>query len=171
MAATPIRREEFRALFGSAERAFHLELRDSYGVADENGPFLAWLHGEPDDYNWRESWLSFVREVAGTVAIQRARVVSEPHTDYVRWEIALDPANIEAGEDVRYLPRNLAKDIEFPAEDCWLFDEDILVLSLFQRDGRSGGFALADDPGLRDRYRRIRNLVWSRAIRRFDYVH
>lgn len=171
MEPTPIRREGFRALFLSSRRAFHLELRDAYGVEEENGPFLAWLNGEPDDYQWRTSWLTHVRDVtAKGVSVQRLRVVTEPRTDYVRWEIALDPANIEAGEDVRYLPRNLAKDIQFPDEDCWLFDDDTLVLSLFQPDGRSGGFALANDSSLLDVYRNVRDAAWPRAVRSADYA-
>ncbi|WP_412516783.1 hypothetical protein K8Z49_41555 [Actinomadura madurae] len=171
MGPTPISREDFRALFRSSSRAFHLELRDSYGVDDENGPFRAWLNGEPDDYQWRTSWLDHVREVTSSgVSVQRLRVVSEPHTDYVRWEIAMDPANIEAGEDVRYFPRHLAKDIEFPDEDCWLFDDDTLVLSLFQPDGRSGGFALSDDLNLLETYRRVREAAWPRAIPSAHYT-
>jgi hypothetical protein len=171
MEPTPIKREDFRALFRSSRRAFHLELRDAYGVDEENGPFLAWLNGDPDDFRWRVSWLAHVREVtsAGT-AVHRARVVTEPHTDYVRWEMAMDPANIQAGEEIRYLPRRLAEGVDLPEEDCWLFDDDTLVLSLFQPDGRSGGFALADDPVLLDRYRRVRDQVWSRAIPYADYV-
>ncbi|MFI0406184.1 DUF6879 family protein [Actinomadura sp. 3N508] len=171
MEPTPISREDFRALFHSSRRAFHLELRDAYGVDEENGPFLAWLNGEPDDYQWRTSWLAHIRAVASAgVTVQRLRVVTEPHTDYVRWELAMDPANIEAGEDVRYLPRHQAKDILFPDEDCWLFDDEVLVLSLFQPDGRSGGFALAHDSGLLDRYRRVRDTAWRRAIPSTDYA-
>ncbi|MFI0482744.1 DUF6879 family protein [Actinomadura sp. 9N215] len=171
MEPTPISREDFRGLFRSSSRAFHLELRDTYGVDEENGPFLAWLNGEPDDYRWRRSWLTHVREVTSAgVSVQRLRVVTEPHTDYVRWEIAMDPANVEAGEDVRYLPRHLSNGIMFPDEDCWLFDDEKLVLSLFQPDGRSGGFALADDPGLLNEYRRARDTGWSRAIPSADYA-
>jgi hypothetical protein len=171
MEQTPIKREGFRALFRSARRAFHLELRDFYGVDEENGPFLAWANGEPDDYQWRTSWLTHVREATSAgVALHRARVVTEPHTDYVRWEMAMDPANIDAGEEIRYLPRHLAKDIELPEEDCWLFDDDTLVLSLFQADGRSGGFALAADRALLHQYHRVRDQVWSRAVPYTDYV-
>jgi len=163
--------QQFQKMFRSSARAFHLELRDVYRVGDEYIPFRKWLHGEPDDFAWRGDWLSFMTEVtARGVNVQRVRVVSEPHTDYVRWEMALDPHNIEAGEDIRYLPRHRARDIAFPAEDSWLFDNNRLVLSLFKPDGGSGGFAQEFDPGLLAQYREVRDQVWPRAIPYAEYV-
>ncbi|MGH3605755.1 MAG: DUF6879 family protein, partial [Pseudonocardiaceae bacterium] len=32
--------------------AFHLELKDAYATAIEDGPFAKWLKGEPDDFAW-----------------------------------------------------------------------------------------------------------------------
>lgn len=161
---------EFESLFRPGVRAFHLEMRDVYRVEQEDVPFQRWLQGLPDDYSWREEWLSFVRAVtsAGTV-IQRVRIVTEPHSDYVRWERELDPQNAKAGEDIRYLPRAQASDITLPAEDCWLFDDDQLVLSLFKPDGRSGGYATEDDPQLVAQYRAVRDEVWARAIPYAEY--
>ncbi|MEV0202382.1 DUF6879 family protein [Nonomuraea sp. NPDC050691] len=134
-------RDDFRALWLRRRRAFHLELRDSYGVEDEEGPFRRWLLGEPDDYQWHQSWLSFARRSTrrGT-AIQRARIVTEPLSDSIKWAMTIDPQNIEAGEDIRYLPRHQAADIHLPEEDYWLLDEDTLVLSLFRPDHH-------EDPG------------------------
>lgn len=104
------------------------------------------------------------------VVVARARVVTEPHTDYVRWELALDPQNIDAGEDIRYLPRHSAEDIVLPTEDCWLFDDDRLVLSLFKPEGGSGGFARECDPDLIRQYRVACDQVWSRAVPYARYV-
>lgn len=82
METQPITREDFRAQLRISRRAFHFELRDSYGIGPENEPFRRWLSGEPDDYAWRASWLTFVREMTSIgVSIQRARVVTEPPTD------------------------------------------------------------------------------------------
>jgi hypothetical protein len=167
----PITGQQFEDMLRRSRRAFHLELRDSYHVEQEDVPFAKWLSGEPDDFAWRDEWLSFVREAAGSgVVIQRVRVVTEPHSDYVRWEMSVDPQNIEAGEDIRYLPRHKANDIVFPAEDFWLFDEAGLVLSLFKPDGRSGGFAGEDDPALVVQHRAVRDVVWPRAIPYNEYV-
>jgi len=163
--------EQFKERLRRSRHAFHLELRDSYRVEEEDIPFAKWMRGEPDDYEWRREWLSFTREVttAGT-KIERARVVTEPISDYTRWLLTLDPHNIEAGEEIRYLPRHLATGIDFPAEDCWLFDNHELLLSLFKPDGRSAGFAIEEDPALVARYRAVHDAVWTRAIPYAEYV-
>ncbi len=163
--------QAFQDIFRTSERAFHLELRDEYHVKDEEVPFAKWLTGEPDDFGWRIGWLSFIKEVTTRgVGVERVRVVTEPHTDYVRWELALDPQNIDAGEHIRYLPRRHAQGIVLPAEDFWLFDDDRLVLSLFKPEGGSGGFAREYDPDLIRRYRTACNQVWSRAVPYAEYV-
>jgi hypothetical protein len=167
----PITGEQFLDRLRRSRHAFHLELRDSYHVEEEDLPFAKWMRGEPDDFEWRREWLSFTREVTvhGT-KIERARVVTEPVSDYTRWVLTVDPQNIEAGEEIRYLPRHMAVGIDFPPEDYWLFDGDGLVLSLFKPDGRSGGFAVEDDPALIARCRAVRDAVWSRAIPYAEYV-
>jgi hypothetical protein len=167
----PITYEEFQYMIRASGRAFHLELRDVYEVEDEAVPFEKWLKGEPDDFAWRTEWLSFIEEVTTKgVMVERARVVTEPHSDYVRWELALDPQNIAAGENIRYLPRHDAEDIRLPGEDCWLFDNERLVLSLFKPDGGSGGFARQEDPELVERYCAACDQVWSRAVSYSEYV-
>jgi hypothetical protein len=161
----PLSYEDFKAIARSSRRAFHLEQQDTYNVAAEDEPFGRWLRGEPDDYAWHQDWLSFLREAtAAGVEVQRVRLVSIPHTDYTRWGLAMAPINAEAGEDMRYLPRNQAEDIDFPAEDYWLMDDDQLVLSIFSEDGRTGGFARDADPELLRQCASVRDQVWDRAI-------
>lgn len=55
-------------------------------------------------------------------------------------------------------------------EDCWLFDDDRLVLSLFKPDGGSGGFACAYDLDLIRQYRVVCNQVWLWAVPYAEYV-
>jgi hypothetical protein len=154
-----------------SSRAWHLELRDTYNVESEDEPFHRFLAGEPDDYKWLDEWLAFIREVtAAGVAVQRVRVVTIPHSDYTRWGFAVAPHNIAAGEDVRYLPRHLTRDIHFPQDDFWLFDDDTLVLSVFSADGRRGGFAREPDAAITAQCRAIREQVWSRAIPFVEYL-
>ncbi|MFI6534205.1 DUF6879 family protein [Nonomuraea sp. NPDC050547] len=163
--------DAFREHFQPGVRAFHLELKDAYHVDSEAEPLRKWQAGEYDDHAWRRPWQGFLRERtdAGCV-IQRVRVVTVPHSTYTRWLLAIAGDNVAAGEDIRYLPRHLAVDVDFPVEDCWLFDDDQLVLSVFPGDGRKGAFASETDPGLISRYRVARDLVWDRAIPHAEYV-
>ncbi|GAB2699360.1 hypothetical protein GCM10027089_21670 [Nocardia thraciensis] len=97
--------------------AFHLEVRDSYGVPAEDEPFQKFLNNEPFDYReWHRSWSDFVQEhTARGVSFKRVRVVTVPHSDYQRWCLNVAALNIEDGEDIRYLPRHQAG--EAPPDD------------------------------------------------------
>nr|WP_147267898.1 DUF6879 family protein [Spongiactinospora rosea] len=140
-------------------------------MADEIGPFQSWLKGEPDDHRWHDSWLRFVRAAVGRgTSIQRARVVTEPWSDYVRWAMTIDPLNLEAGEEIGYLPRQTVADISLPDEDYWLIDDDTLVLSLFEPDGSSGGLVLVRDEALINQCVQVRDLTWPRAVPYVQYV-
>ncbi|MBB5079836.1 DUF6879 family protein [Nonomuraea endophytica] len=167
----PITYEQFKALFRSRRRAWHLELRDVYRVESEDIPFEKWLNGEHDSFEWLQDWLDHMRAVTGDgVSVERLRIVTEPHTDYVRWEMSFSHRNIEAGEQIRYLPRSEVVDMRFPPEDCWLFDDDTLVLSLFKPDGRSAGFAVEDDQSLIAQYQSVRDSTWSQGISHASYA-
>src|SRR5579859_572287 len=104
-----VRVEEFGALFERFERsAFRIEARDHYDVANERDEFAAFLEGRPLPPRSPESdrWLSLVaaHNAAGRL-IERVRIVSQPLTDYTRYEFAAYRDNIAAGEKVRVLPR------------------------------------------------------------------
>jgi hypothetical protein len=140
-------------------------------VAAEDEPFGRWLRGEPDEYAWHQDWLKFLRQAtAAGVMVQRVRLASNPHTDYTRWGLDVSPLNIEAGEDIRYLPRRLTDDITLPDEDYWLLDDDTLILSVFSAGGRTGGFAREPSPELLKQCLVVRDQVWDRAIPYAQYV-
>ena len=52
--------------------------------------------------------------------IRRVGVVSEPLPEYPRWEHACTDVNIEAGEDIRWLPGTKAAGLLLPGADCWV---------------------------------------------------
>jgi hypothetical protein len=167
----PLSYDAFKTLACTYKRAFHLEQRDAYNVAAEDVPFGRWLRGEPDGYAWHQDWLNFLRQAtAAGVTVQRVRLASVPHTAYVRWGLEVSPLNIEAGEDIRYLPRHLTTDIELPDEDYWLLDDDTLILSVFSPDGRTGGFAREPSPELLRQCLVARDQVWDRAITYAQYI-
>jgi hypothetical protein len=166
-------REGFRALMRGSARssACHLELKEAYGVAEEDEPYRCFLAGEDDDDAWRDGYFRLVRDMtARGAAVRRVRLVSEPLNDYARFLLHITPGNLAAGEDVRYLPRTRAVGISFPPEDCWILDSTILVLLLYRPDGRSDGFWIADDPALTGRYQAAWDQAWQRGIPYGEYV-
>ncbi|GAA2220290.1 hypothetical protein GCM10009850_122170 [Nonomuraea monospora] len=164
--------DDFRQHFSRAKRAFHLELKDSYHVDSEAEPFRKWRAGEHDDHAWRRPWQALVREhTSAGCLIQRVRVVTVPHTLYTRWLLDIAGDNVKAGEDIRYLPRHLTTDVDLPEEDCWLFDDEHLVLTMFPGDGRVGVFVATDNSHLLRRYLAARDRVWERAMPHAEYIH
>jgi len=164
--------EAFDNLFRSFVRtAFHLELQDAYHTPDEAGPFKLFLRGEPDDFAWHQPWLKLVREAtqAGKV-ITRVRVVSVPHGDYTRWGLTIAPLNIEAGEEIRWLPRHLTHGMDLTTDDYWLFDGNRVVFTVFEPSGRFAGGAQTADPVIVEHCRRARDQVWAQAIPTHEYA-
>jgi Family of unknown function (DUF6879) len=143
--------EEFRALFERFERsAFRIEARDHYDVENERDEFAAFLEGEPLAARSGESdpWLSLsaAHRAAGRL-IERVRIVSQPLTDYTRYEFTAYRENIAAGEKVRVVPRATltAADQSWANEDFWIFDDELVVLVSYDDDGRLLGVQEAED--------------------------
>jgi hypothetical protein len=154
----------------ATHEAFHLETRDVYGVPSEDEPFQKFLRNEPFDYReWYADWSGFVQcSAARGVAFKRVRVLTVPHSDYQRWSLEMAAFNIEAGEDIRYLPRHLAGVV--PKDDHWLIDDRVVVFNLSDREGRAvGGSATTDDPGIVSRCRDFRDRLWSLATPYAEY--
>ncbi|MFI6956474.1 DUF6879 family protein [Nocardia sp. NPDC050408] len=163
--------EEFEDLFRACHReAFHLEVQDTYETPEESEPFRKFLADEPDDYAWFQPWLTHVREVTGRgVAINRARVVTEPHTDYTRFAKAVARFNADAGENVRYLPRHQIGTEDLTEDDWWLFDDTVLAYTVFEPSGRWVGGAVTTDPRLVGYCRSVKEHVWSLATPLAEY--
>lgn len=164
--------EAFDELFREAKReAFHLEVRDDYYPADYP-PLVRFLAGEPEDYAWFQPWLKQVRESVGRgVAVNRARVVSTPHNDYTRYAKHVARLNVEAGEDVRYLPRHLIDPNELTTDDWWIFDDSVVAFTVFEPgdNGRWVGGAVTTDPRIVEYIRTVKERVWARAVPLSDY--
>ena len=82
--------EKLTARFGRFERsAFRVEARDRYDVDNEREEFAAFLEGKSMRPRTAESdpWLALVAagRAAGRV-IERVRIVSEPLTEYTRFD-------------------------------------------------------------------------------------
>lgn len=129
--------EAFTSLINSFQReALHLEMRDSYGTAAEIPHLAKWEAGEPDDVAWLQPWFDRVRAATGAgKAFRRARIVSEPVSDYQKWVLKDSHLFVEAGEDIRWVPRSRVSTLALPGNDFWLFDDQVLVFLIFAASG------------------------------------
>ncbi|KAF0651727.1 MULTISPECIES: DUF6879 family protein [Streptomyces] len=164
----------FVDLLANARRsAVHLELRDSYGIDGEAAEFTAWRNGwrpDPDPSTWWNDFHTWVRDATKRgVVVRRARVVSEPVSDYIRYEHACTFQNIAAGESVRWLSRRKASDVALPGNDFWLFDGSLIMWNHFTGDGASAGPELDDRPDVAKLCASAFEAVWERATPHEDY--
>jgi hypothetical protein len=160
-------RDHLRACKASA---LHLELRDYYTPDD---PWLrSWLDGDRDAFDQQldRSWLDLIQGVTSRgVSIKRLRVVSEPVSDYIRFEHATTDSNVEAGEQVRWLARRRAADLLLPGNDCWVFDERLVLFNWFDGPGEWIGTELCGDRDVARRHAAAFGAAWDRGIPHADY--
>jgi hypothetical protein len=155
--------------------AVHLEMRDSYAVDYEKGPFADWRSGyrrDPDDRaSWWRPWLDLIQEtVQRGVVVRRARIVSEPVSEYTHFLYDGTFTNVAAGEQVRWLPRRRASDIALPGNDFWVFDDQVIRWNHFAGDGSSGGGEVwEDNPGAAKLCVDAFEAVWNRATPHGEY--
>lgn len=159
----------FSELIASTTRtAVHLEARDSYTPDDP--AFLAWKARRPAPAPAGPAWYELVREhIARGVEFRRARIVSEPLADYIRFEYETAHWNVDAGEQVRWLPRNTAPGLLVPLADFWVFDDRLVRFGFFAGDGEFLAHELCDHPEVvracADSFER----VWGRAVPHDEY--
>jgi hypothetical protein len=163
---------EFAELLAdTGKSAVHLEMRDAYF---SNPRFEAWQDGQRVDWDDRASWWRpYHQDIADAVArgvtVRRARVVSEPVTDYIRWEHYQTRANIEAGEQVRWLPRRAAWDLLLPGTDLWVFDGRLMRVHHFSGDGEWISKEVSDEPAVVEQHAAAFEKVWERATPHDEY--
>ncbi|WP_432839031.1 DUF6879 family protein [Dactylosporangium sp. CA-092794] len=155
--------ETARLLVAASRSAYHLELRDAYTPNDPD--WLDWQAGNHFDpaERWYE-WHRLIKETTGRgVVIRRARIISEPVTDYVIFEYDVTEAhNIASGESVRWLSRSQASDLLMPPTDFWVID-GVTVFNHFDGFGNWVGEEVRDDPELARRLTEAFYAVWNRA--------
>ncbi|HWU06106.1 MAG TPA: hypothetical protein VN520_06885 [Streptomyces sp.] len=159
-------------LADTRESVIHLEIRDNYGT---NPRLEAWQRGERVGWNDRESWWhpfhqTIADAVARGVVIRRARMVSEPVSEYIRWEHDATQANTVAGEKVRWLPRSQATGFLVPANDFWIFDGNLLRVHHFAGDGSHVVDELSKNAEALKLYTSAFETIWQRAIPHDQYI-
>lgn len=117
--------------------------------------------------SWFRNWLSMIRAAtAEGRRFARVRVVSMPMTGYSRFGVFCSQHTNAAGEDIRYLRRDLAEGL--PDHDYWLFDSRTLVELHFAEDDNFLGGEVIEDPAVIVQHNYWRDAAWHKAVRRED---
>ena len=164
---TPVSDEEFEELLrsGFAHEAIHLEMRDAYGTVVELPHMAQWAAGEPDDLAWLQDWCQTLRgHVQAGRSVRRARIVSEPLSDYQRWSYSIAHPMVEAGENIAWVPRRLVSTIALPGNDFYLFDDRLALFLLYSGDGLGVAKLTSTDPPDLGLCRSAFEAVWGLSI-------
>lgn len=154
----------FGCLFTSVQRSwFRLETLQSYDVSYERSEFEAFLEGGTPSTAWSPWEEMIAAHAAAGRHLARVHVITEPLTDYARYELAYYAVSSAAGEEVRLIP---VPEGQWPAgvprRDFWLFDERDVWLMAYGNDGR---FLYAERGGLsRRKAIRYRDAALAQSI-------
>jgi hypothetical protein len=124
--------EAFKAAFESARHSvFRLETLQYYAGDPNFDRFMT--GGTWEDTDSKRHWVDLVRRRSRDgVVMRRVHVVTEPWSDYVRFEIAWSyPPNVAAGEDIRIITGSAP----WPGPDFWMFDDRHVWLMRYTSDG------------------------------------
>ncbi|GAA3194797.1 DUF6879 family protein [Actinocorallia longicatena] len=160
----------FEALLDSSVRSVvHLEARDTYDATDP--AFVKWKEDGDTGYEAWEGWKTLVGGAVGRgVRFRRLRIVSEPVSDYIRWEHAISYGNVEAGEELRWLPRHLAFDLPHPVADFFMYDQRLVAYNFTAGDGTdTGRMEYVTDPRSILPVVGMFEMLWERGIPHADY--
>ncbi|GAA3971640.1 hypothetical protein GCM10023085_62200 [Actinomadura viridis] len=160
----------FEELLAGTERSVvHLEARDTYDPKDP--AFMKWQEDGDVTYEW-DGWIDLVGSaVARGVRFRRLRIVSEPVSDYIRWEHAISYGNLKAGEELRWLPRHLAYDLPHPVADFFMYDQRLIAYNFTAGDGTdTGRMEYVADPRKVLPIVGMFEMLWERGIPHDDYT-
>ncbi|MGH3780061.1 MAG: DUF6879 family protein [Pseudonocardiaceae bacterium] len=163
--------EEFNRLLAAFEReTLHLETRDAYGTAVEPPHMAKWAAGEPDDLEWLQGWCSTLcGHVKAGKSVRRARIVSEPLSDYQRWSYSIAHPMVAAGEDIRWVPRRLVSSVALPGNDFYLFDDQLIIFLIYTGNGLGIEKITSTEPADIRLCQSAFEAVWKLSIPHSDY--
>ncbi|WUD64399.1 hypothetical protein OHA40_22180 [Nocardia sp. NBC_00508] len=129
-----------------------------------------WAEGEHDDLEWLQGWCSTLRNhVAAGRSVRRARIVSEPLSDYQRWSYGIAQPMVDAGEDIRWVPRRRVSSLAIPGNDFYLFDDRLVVFLHYAGNGLGSDKVTSTDPHDIRLCRTAFEAVWQLAIPHREY--
>lgn len=156
-------------LHGFDRDAWRWECQGDY--ASDHQALDRWRAGLPPDETRKQAWLDHIRSITGAgVTFRRVRMLTDPLTDYLRWMIGRTQANVDAGEDIRWIHQADATRLRLPDYDFYLFDNTRLAIMRFSADKVLTEIEVVDEPAAVAAHRAYRDAVWPLAQPHADYL-
>ncbi|MFI0450676.1 DUF6879 family protein [Actinomadura sp. 6N118] len=134
---------------GELRRAAHdirkIELRDHYEI--DAAILDAWRTGDKAPAaaqygSWAETVAADLKEGR---TWRRVRVVSEPLSEYQRMAVEFGGLGVDAGEDLRWLPRRLTSILPLPGNDCFILDCEAVMFNVLGGSNERAEFQMDRD--------------------------
>ena len=163
--------EEFAEAIHRFDReSLHVEMRDAYGTEVELPHMAKWATGEPDDFEWLQPWCGDLRRfVAEGKIVRRARIVSEPLSTYRRWTYDNATVMVNAGEDIRWVPRRLVSSVALPGNDFFMLDRRLVIFLHYAGSGLNTDFTTSTDPHDIELCSAAFDAVWQLGVPHSEY--
>lgn len=156
--------------------AFRLEALQHYVLGEDEPRRQAFREGRPlPPRPGKTESMRMVRDaVAAGKRVHRVHVVDLPLSDYVRYELAVYPENIAAGEDVRIAPRSADPALNDLDTDFWLFDAETdqpsVVWFRYSPEGQILSRDYTNDPADVQRAREQRDLAIAHSLSLSEFM-
>ncbi|PSK96196.1 hypothetical protein CLV63_11278 [Murinocardiopsis flavida] len=162
--------ERRNELILSSRTRLKLELRDRYAV--DSTLFDAWRRGDAGTVRelTAPAATRVAAQVADGVSVRRIKVLSEPPSDYMRHMLDVSGVLVEAGEDIRWLPRRLASNVLLPANDFNVLDGTSVVFNVLDGDDSPAEQQLWTSMEVVNRCVSAFEDAWEFAIPHRDYL-
>jgi hypothetical protein len=97
-------------------------------------------------------------------------VVSEPLSEYQQWVLSSAALFVEAGEDIRYMPRPRLTTTPLPGSgDFYVFDGNLVMFLHYAGNGTNAAFEITDEPQAARACQEAFESVWHMAIPLREY--
>ncbi|GAA4101171.1 DUF6879 family protein [Actinomadura miaoliensis] len=156
-------------LIGNAGSVDKLELRDDYAV--DQALFAAWRAGDVEAVARRAqaSRDMVAARVAAGMSLRRVKVVSEPLSEYQRFAFDYSAHAVDAGEDIRWVPRRLVSTMLLPGNDFFVLDEEIVIFNVLDGTNDRAEQQLYRDADVVKLCRDSFEAAWAVAIPHREY--
>jgi hypothetical protein len=161
--------EKRAALTSACRNTLKLELRDNYAVDDED--LKAWRSGQYETLT--ASYQVWADEVASRMelgkTVRRVRIVSEPLSEYQQMSVRFSGFAVDAGEDLRWLPRRLTSTLLLPGNDFFVLDGEKVIFNVLDGADDRAEQQLYVDAETVKACRDAFEAAWSLAIPHHDF--
>jgi uncharacterized protein DUF6879 len=154
--------ERRNELVAAATSTWKLELLDRYGIDTARSQ-------EETERVRAQAVAEIAAWSAAGVEMHRIKTVSEPPSAYMRGAYEFSSHLVDAGEDIRWLPRRLSSTLFLPGNDMFVIDGRFVMFNLHDGDGNPAGQQWDDDSAVVQRCREAFEAAWAVAVPHRDY--